>query len=351
MPDPRLKTYAPQAIRHLAAAGASLADRQSGQAATRGNVPPWAGDDDPDFHGTLGAIWVWARHQQLSSDARFGPRRAAAWSFIESAWRRFIPDAIGSAASDEAAYDCALGLIAHVAERTVTPIDGRRQSLIDGAARLLSTYLADLDQPAGREFRDPGFLAWALLHYARAVEDRGLLASGRRFVERAFGMKAPPQWPQEPTSAGGLFDFSSTTATRVLAIIAAEGNTPFVGAWLRERVAPVAPRAFVPRRLDENTWNACTAWALGRAYVVSTDPLFMEAYSVIMDELERRDDDRDGALGRDRTFRGSDTLTTFYYALAVDALVTGDQVSAGAHRPPPGPGAGAGARDAGGGRR
>jgi len=28
MPDPRLKTYAPQAVRHLAAAGHALAERQ-----------------------------------------------------------------------------------------------------------------------------------------------------------------------------------------------------------------------------------------------------------------------------------------------------------------------------------
>jgi hypothetical protein len=95
-----------------------------------------------------------------------------------------------------------------------------------------------------------------------------------------------------------------------------------VGAWLRERVAATAPPALVPRRFDENTWNACAAWALGRAYVASTDPTFMHAYNEIMDELERRDGDRDGALGRDRTFREPETAPTFYYALAVDALVT-----------------------------
>ena len=115
-------------------------------------------------------------------------------------------------------------------------------------------------------------------------------------------MKAPPPFASEPAATAGLFDFSSTTATRVLAIVAAEGTTPFVGAWLRERVAAGAcPRSFVPRRIDENTWNACVAWALGRAYVVSTDPVFLQAYSDIIDELERRDGDRDGALGRDRS--------------------------------------------------
>lgn len=328
MPDPRLKTYTPQAVRHLALAGTTLADRQSIRPGTRGNVPPWIGADDPDFHGTLAAIWIWARHQRLSGETRFSAQRGAGWSFVEAAWKKFIPEALGSASSDEAAYDCALALVAHVAERGLGSIDGRRQALIDGAARVLSTYLADLDQPVGREFRDPGFLAWALVQYARAVEDRGLLASGRRFVERVFGMKAPPVWSAEPAGNDGLFDFSSTTATRVLAILASEGNTPFVGAWLRERVAPVAPRAFLPRRLDENTWNACTAWALGRAYVVSTDPVFLQAYSTIMDELERRDDDRDAALGRDRMVRSADTATTFYYALATDALVVAEPAPA-----------------------
>ena len=82
-------------------------------------------------------------------------------------------------------------------------------------------------------------------------------------------------------------------------MVAAEGNTPFVGAWLRERIASGARRAFTSRRLDENSWNACVAWSLGRAYVIATDPVFLEGYTAILDEIERRDSDRDGALGRD----------------------------------------------------
>ena len=69
------------------------------------------------------------------------------------------------------------------------------------------------------------------------------------------------------------------------------------------------------------TLLACVAWALGHAYVASTDSAFMEGYTEIMDELERRDGDRDGALGRDRAFREAETAATFYYALAIDALV------------------------------
>jgi len=321
MPDPRLKTYSPQASRHMALAGTSLAARQTKEGTARGNVPPWPRADDLDFHGTLSAIWIWARHHRLSGDGRFLANRGDAWAFVDAQAKRFIPEALDSAASDEAAYDCALLLTAYDAERVLSPGDGRRQMFVDRAARVLAAYLGALGDLSGREFKDPGFLATALIEHARAREDRGLLAAGRKFVERAFGMKAPPPFAKELAATGGLFDFSSTTATRVLAVIAAEGNTPFVGAWLRERVATVVPRAFVARPREENTWNACAAWALGQAYVVATDPVFMEVYTELMDELERRDGDRDGALGRDRTVRDPETSTTFYYARAVDALV------------------------------
>jgi hypothetical protein len=263
---------------------------------------------------------VWARHHRLSGEPRFAANRAAAWAFVDGQGRRFVPESLDNAASDEAAYDCALLLLAHDAERALSPIDGRRQALVDRAARVLAAHLGALHDVSGREFKDPGFLARALIEHARAVEDRGLLAAGHKFVERAFGMRQPAPFAEEP-AAGGLFDFSSTTATRVLAVLAAEGNTPFVGAWLRERVAPIAPPGFEARRQDENTWNACVAWALGHAYVASTDPVFLQSYTEIMDELERRDGDRDGALGRDRTFRDAETPATFYWALAVDALV------------------------------
>jgi hypothetical protein len=328
MPDPRLKTYAPQAVRHLAAAGHVLADRQETVPGRRGNVPAWPGSDDVDFHGTLSAIWIWARHQRLSGASRYQAPRNQGWNFIEAHAKRFIPDAIDSAAGDETAYDCALVLLAVAAERGLGGTDGKRQAIADKAARVLANHLGVLDSLGGREFSDPGFLAYALAEYARAVDDRGLLAGARKFVDRTFGMKPPGPFSGEPSPGGGLFDFSSTTATRVLAVIAAEGPTPFVGAWLRERVSAAVPEGFTSRRLDENTWNACVAWALGRAYVISTDPVFMQAYSDIMDELERRDADRDGALSRDKTLRVPETAATFYYSLAVDALVTPENAHA-----------------------
>jgi hypothetical protein len=322
--DPILKTHAIQAAKHFEHAAASLALRQTARGKTRGNVAPWPDCADFDFHGSLAAIWIWARHQVLSGDSRFEANRNLSWTFVESVWRDFIPEAIGPEASDEAVYDCAMVLRAAVAERGIVEEGNPRGILVAGAARVLAAYLAGLDDLSGRDFQDPGFLAWTLIDYARGVEDRGLLSAGRRFVERAFGMKAPPAFVSEPELGGRLFDFSSTTATRVLAIVSSEGNTPFVGAWLRERVVGAIPPEFASRTRDENCWNACVAAMLGRAYVVSTDPIFLDAYRAIYGELSRRDDQTDGGLGRESGLRGApgpDTLATFYFALAADALV------------------------------
>jgi hypothetical protein len=337
--DPILKTYGTQAAQHFERAAEGLALRQTGSGAARGNVVPWAGCADLDFHGTLAAIWIWARHEALSGDRRFGPNREAGWTFVEAVWRSFIPEAIGPQANDEAAYDCAMVLRAALAERAVAKGDSPRAGLVGGAARVLAAYLAELHDLSGRDFQDPGFLAWNLIEYARAVEDRGLLAAGRRFVEQAFGMKAPPAFAAEPETAGGLFDFSSTTATRVLAIVASEGNTPFVGAWLRERVAAAIPPGFVRRGCDEGCWNGCVAALLGRAYVVSTESSFLNAYRAIRAELERRSSGiavggggdvsgarRGGVTNGAEPPAGADTLATFYSALAADALVRGDGV-------------------------
>jgi hypothetical protein len=322
MPSPTreetLRTWAVDAGRRLVRAGDVLAARQSSSGPDQGNVPPWPGSDVLDFHGTLAAVWIWSRAQKLTSEDRFALNVAAGWSFVERAWSRFIPSALGPSASDEAPYDCAMVLRAALADRSPRGT-ARVDAQADKAARLLGVYLSDLDELGGREFKDPGFLVWSLADYARTVGERGLLASARRFVERAFGMKATPAFAAEPAVSGdGLFDFSCTTATRVLSVISAEGATPFVGAWLRERVATSAPRALVPRTLDENTWNACAAAALGRAYVVSTDPAFLDAHQSILGEVDRRA--TDGALGRQPGFP-AESAATFYYALAVDALV------------------------------
>jgi hypothetical protein len=312
-----LRAWAVDAGRRLLRAGNALASLQRMSGLHHGNVAPWPGSDDLDFHGTLAAIWIWSRAHKLVGDDRYALNVAAGWAFVESSWRRFIPGALGPEASEEAPYDCAMVLRAALADRA--PRGTRDVAMLaENAARLLGVHLADLQELGGREFRDPGFLAWNLADYARAVGERGLLAGARRFVDRAFGMKAPPVFAAEPSLADGLFDFSSTTATRVLAVLSTEGATPFVGAWLRERVATAAPRSFVPRPMDENVWNACVAAALGRAYVASTDPSFLDAHQNILGELDRRS--LDGALGRQPGFP-AETAATFYYALAVDALV------------------------------
>ncbi len=316
-----MRICASQAVERLLRAGEVLARMQAMGGAARGNVPPWPGSDDLDFHGTLAAIWLWSRAQALARNDHFSLNIGAAWTFVETTWDRFIPPSLAAGTSDEAAYDCAMVLRAFLADQPFAGADeaDARSDRASGAARLLAAYLADLDQPGGREFRDPGFLAWNLGEYAREVSDRGLASSVRRFVEANFGMKSPPPFASEPAPLDGLFDFSCTTATRVLAVLGAEGPTPFVGAWLRERVAPAVPKALVPRARDENVWNACAAAAVGRAYAVSTDPVFFDVHQSILGELGRRAEQ--GALGRHPGF-SPETSATFYYALAVDSLLS-----------------------------
>jgi hypothetical protein len=307
-------------VETLRAAGDALASRQEMGGATRGNVPPWPGSGDGDFHGTLSAIWVWSTSDRLRSEDRFSLNVASAWRYIESSWSEYIPRSLGAHASDEAAYDCAMVLRAWLAGEGHKVVDDESARLerVATAARLLGAYITDLENVSGREFSDPGFLAWTLGEYARACNDRGLSATARRFVDAAFGMKSPPAFASEVAAQDGLFDFSCTTATRVMAVIGAEGPIPFVGAWLRERVAPAIPQAFVSRPMDENTWNACAAATLGYAFSLSTDPTFFDAYRALMDELDDRAEN--GALGRMAGF-SAETTPTFYYAMATASIL------------------------------
>ena len=91
-----------------------------------------------------------------------------------------------------------------------------------------------------------------------------------------------------------------------------------MGAWLRERVAPAVPQAFVSRPMDENTWNSCAAATLGYAFSISTDATFFDAYKVLMDELDERA--QDGGLGRMPGF-SAETSATFYYAMATASIL------------------------------
>jgi hypothetical protein len=317
--DDLYRVHTTLAVRKLQHAGETLAHRQTTLGPHRGNVPAWPGSEDLDFHGTLAALWLWGRAQSVGGNDAFSAHILAAWRLLGTVWSRFIPSALGSGSSDEAAYDCALLLRAALADPAGSQRAGvRGVPLI--AARLLAAYLNDLEDLSGRAFADPGFLAWNLADYARAIGDRGLLASARGFVDRAFGMKSLPTFASEPAATEGLFDFSSTIATRVMAVLAAEGTTPFMGAWLRERVAPAVPEGFVSRSTDENCWNACVAAALGRAYVVATDPLFLKIHQTIMNKLDTRVGTLSGTLGRQPGF-DDETGATFYYAIALDSLI------------------------------
>jgi hypothetical protein len=319
--EEHLRVYATVAAQKLHHAGETLALRQSTGGPHRGNVPPWPGCEDLDFHGTLSAMWIWARVQATTDTNAFADRLAAGWRFVRSAWARFIPVALGSGTTDEAPYDCAMVLRAAVADPPGVS-SAEMRALPEAAARLLNAYLSDLDDLSGRAFADPGFLVASLADYARYKGDRALLANARGFVDRGFGMKALPAFASEPVANDGLFDFSSTSAMRVLAILAGEGTTPFTGAWLRERVAPAIPHAFVSRPSDENCWNACAAAALGRAYIVATDPIFLRAHQAIMSKLDTRIGAMSGMLGRQPGLE-DETMATFYYAFALDSMIKG----------------------------
>ena len=317
--EEKIGPYRPKVIERLSSAGEMFAARQEMGGPTPGNIPPWPGSSDGDFHGSLCAVWVWSRAQQLLGDDRFSLNIASAWNFVETSWSEFIPRTLGAHASDEAAYDCAMVLRAWLAGGGHAVDDeSTRRERVAQAARLLGAYMTDLEDMGGREFKDPGFLAWTLGEYARATNDRGLGATSRRFVEASFGMKSPPPFASEMAARDGLFDFSCTTATRVLAVIGAEGPIPFVGAWPRERVAPAVPQSFVSRPRDENTWNACAAATLGYAFSISTDPTFFDAYKLLMDELDLRAEV--GVLGRTTGF-SAETAATFYYAMATASIL------------------------------
>jgi hypothetical protein len=161
---------------------------------------------------------------------------------------------------------------------------------------------------------------WSLADYARKAGESRALRVAIEVAERHFGTKSPPSPAEEPCPDGAMFDFLSTSATRALAVSAAQGATPFVGAWLRERVLPVLPRGFVARKRDENPWNASVAWLLGSGYTLTHDEAFLESYFAVVQELDRRDGDSDAAIGRDATFPEAETLSTWAFALAMDAL-------------------------------
>src|SRR5947207_15337675 len=84
--DETLKAWAADAAQRLMSAGEALAARQMLSGNDHGNVPPWPGSDDPDFHGTLAAVWIWTRAEKLGGEDRFDLNIAAGWSFVEKAW-------------------------------------------------------------------------------------------------------------------------------------------------------------------------------------------------------------------------------------------------------------------------
>lgn len=61
----------------------------------------------------------------------------------------------------------------------------------EAARRLLGAYLSELEELGGREFKDPGFLAWSLAEYARQAGAPGLFAELERRAEDGWLGRAP----------------------------------------------------------------------------------------------------------------------------------------------------------------
>src|SRR5262249_31437139 len=139
------------------------------------------------FHGTLMAIWVWARHDTLAHSQRFEHSRELGWSFVLQAAARHLPDSLDEG-DYESPFDAACLLHAALADREAGSNDAR-QGLATLAAGALASHVEGLPvvergARAGREFRDPGFLAWQLAEWARLAQDRRALAAATACVER-----------------------------------------------------------------------------------------------------------------------------------------------------------------------
>jgi len=317
MADPRVAQHRAEATEHLGRAAAFLATLQ-GQGPLQGNVSPWRSTPYPDFHGTLQAIWVWARHAELTRQEQYLRNLEAAWAFVDDQFARYVPVVLSPQAPYEAGYDCASVLLATTADQQLFQDDQHRSRALQ-AAEVLATYLEGLREPPGREFRDGGWMAYALADYGRLQEDPALVDAARVYIERCYPQQFAP-CEEEPNHAAVMFDFISTGATRALATVAALGPIPYTGAWLRERALAALPKRYVSRVRDEHVWNALCAAALGAGYRYSHDPGFLDGYFAILKELRTRDKGRTGAMARDAAYPEAESGPTFFWALAVDAL-------------------------------
>src|SRR5215831_9565835 len=166
--DPRAHAHRAAVVEHLARAGRKLELHQiEAIGPLRGNVSPWESREAEDFHGTLMAIWIWARHQSLSGQRRFADSREQAWRFVLEAGVRHLPESI-SEGDYEAPFDCACLLRAALADRPAGTEEAR-QAMADLAAGVLCAFLSSQPEAGGREFRDPGFLVWSLAQWSRAT--------------------------------------------------------------------------------------------------------------------------------------------------------------------------------------
>ena len=217
LPDPASKLIPPKRSATSARGRRAGGTPASGGAAA-GNVPPWPGVRRPGLsrHAggdlDLGAPPAPVGRHPLRGEPRrrLGVRRSAA--------RRFVPEAIGRPPATRPPTTARSLLMAHGAERGSTPATARRQPLAAARRALLAAHLGELARSRRARLPRPG-LPRLGAHRVRARR-RGSRAAGRGPALRRARVRheAAAAVRDGAGAPRGLFDFSSTTATRVLAV-------------------------------------------------------------------------------------------------------------------------------------
>jgi len=302
MPESRLKTYTPQASIHLGKAGPCWPNGRPRRPGARQRAA-LAGTDEVDFHAR------WAPSGSGAPPPASRATRASPGTAARPGRRRGAGQALRSRGADSGAATrrpttarCCWSRTAPSARWRLS--DGRRQALVDAAARVLAGLLGALHDLSGREFKDPGFLGRPCSSTRApsrigACWRRAQVRRARLSDETAARLRSRSRPRQRPVR------FSSTTGQHGCCRHRAEGATPFVGAWLRERVAPLA-RHVRGAQAGGNTWNAAPPGPRSGVRRFDRPGLHAGLQPRSWKSSNGADTDRDGALAATDVFKTRD---------------------------------------------